>query len=93
MNGVRGEVELVIDGVSYTLCLTLGALAKIETQLGCQSIKELEVRMGRLSAVDLKRVLGALIEGPVKEEALEKADPAQAAQAVAHAFNLALEGR
>ncbi|HEY4585512.1 MAG TPA: GTA-gp10 family protein, partial [Brevundimonas sp.] len=34
VNGVRGEVTAVLAGAERTLCLTLGALAEIETGLG-----------------------------------------------------------
>ena len=50
MNGARGEVTLCIDGCEHTLCLTLGALAEIETAFGCSSLSELQARMRRLSA-------------------------------------------
>ena len=35
INGARGEIKVMIDGSPYRLCLTLGALAEIETALGC----------------------------------------------------------
>ena len=36
VNGVRGEAVAVLAGEERRLCLTLGALAEIETALGCQ---------------------------------------------------------
>ncbi|MCG8442231.1 MAG: gene transfer agent family protein, partial [Caulobacterales bacterium] len=36
VNAPRGETSLVIDGRPRRLCLTLGALAEIETALGVE---------------------------------------------------------
>ncbi len=48
MNAARGEVALAVDGAPKRLCLTLGAMAEIETAFGCTRISELEVRLSRL---------------------------------------------
>jgi hypothetical protein len=53
-NPARGEVELVIGGETHTLCLTLGALAEIETICADGA---------RLDATRLVRVLAALLRG------------------------------
>lgn len=63
MNGVRGEVALEIDGRPHVLCLTLGALAEIETALGCDNMGELEARLKRLSGRDVLVLLRALLRG------------------------------
>jgi hypothetical protein len=90
-NGARGEVIALLAGSERRLCLTLGALAEIETGLGLEGLAGLAERMRALSARDLMVVLGALLrgggEGPLADE-LERApvDPRQAAEAVAKAF-------
>ena len=62
-NGVRGEVVVTLAGAARRLCLTLGALAEIETALGVRGIGELAERLRRLSASDIVVVLAALLRG------------------------------
>ncbi|MEQ8556738.1 MAG: GTA-gp10 family protein [Henriciella sp.] len=95
MNGARGEVSLEINGKPYRLCLTLGALAELETAFGCQTISDLQVRLKALSANELVTVLAALLRGGGESEAAEalpdqRVRPAAAARAVAEAFHAAL---
>lgn len=91
MNGARGEVQARLAGEERTLCLTLGALAEIETALGVTGLTGLAERMRMLSARDLTVVLAALLRGG-GETALANGladasvDPAEAADAVAKAF-------
>lgn len=95
MNGARGEVTLCIDGRERTLCLTLGALAEIETAFGCSSLAELQARMRRLSAAELMQVVAVLLKGGGEQVAAEqlsamKINPGLAARAVAEAFRAAV---
>lgn len=95
MNAARGETGLVIGGVERRLCLTLGALAEIETAFGCTRMSELDARMRGLSAADLLIVLAALLRGGGEAEAAESltasdVSPGAAARAVAEAFRLGL---
>lgn len=90
-NGVRGEVVALLAGEERRLCLTLGALAEIETGLGVSGFEALGARMRALSAGDLVVVLAALLRGGGEVEAAEGVarsmiDPKAAAQAVAAAF-------
>lgn len=68
MNPARGETTLLIDGQTHTLCLTLGALAEIEQALGCESLKDLAIRLKSVSARDLIRLLAALLRGGGENE-------------------------
>jgi hypothetical protein len=91
MNGVRGEVAVTLAGVERRLCLTLGALAEIETGLGVDGPGALAERMRALSARDLMVVLAALLRGGGEqalagELAQAAVDPREAAEAVAKAF-------
>lgn len=93
-NGVRGEAVAVLAGAERRLCLTLGALAEIETGLGVAGMAALAERMRALSARDLMTVLAALLRGGgegVLADGLAGAfvDPREAAQAVAKAFEAA----
>jgi hypothetical protein len=90
-NGARGEVTATLAGAERRLCLTLGALAEIETGLGVSGIAALGERMRILSAGDLLVVLAALLRGGGEEglaDGLGRAgvDPRDAAEAVARAF-------
>ena len=64
-NRRRGEVEAVIGGERRILCLTLGALAELETAFGAESLADLGQRFaaGRLRAQDLMHILGAGLRG------------------------------
>lgn len=86
-NKHRGEVVRVLAGRERRLCLTLGALAELETAFGVDGWQALSERLRRLSAKDLTVVLGALLRGGGEEaDGLERADFREAAEAVAAAF-------
>ena len=90
-NGARGEVVAALAGSERRLCLTLGALAEIETGLGLEGLSGLAERMRALSARDLTVVLAALLRGGGERalaDGLDRApvDPREAAEAVAKAF-------
>ena len=96
-NGARGEATALLAGAERTLCLTLGALAEIETALGTTGFVELADRMRRLSAGDLMAVLAALLRGGgeialATDLARSAVDPREAAEAVATAFAAASGG-
>ncbi|MDP2121740.1 MAG: gene transfer agent family protein [Hoeflea sp.] len=64
-NRRRGEIAATFDGETRLLCLTLGALAELESAFGVGNLAELAGRFeaGRLSAGDIIRVLGAGLRG------------------------------
>ncbi|MGK6315241.1 gene transfer agent family protein [Neorhizobium sp. DT-125] len=64
-NRRRGEVEAMIDGERRILCLTLGALAELETAFAAGDLNGLAERFssGRLKAADMIRVIGAGLRG------------------------------
>jgi hypothetical protein len=61
----RGEIEAVLDGKPVNLCLTLGALAELESAFGDDDMLRLAQRFGdgRLSARDAVRIIGAGLRG------------------------------
>ena len=61
----RGEVEARLDGETYRLCLTLGALAELESAFGDEDMLALATRFekGRISARDCVRIIGAGLRG------------------------------
>ena len=65
VNRQRGEVEAVLDGRRWTLCLTLGALAELEAALDAGDLMGLARRFGegRLAAGDAIKVIGAGLRG------------------------------
>lgn len=96
MNGPRGEVSVLIDGVPRRLCLTLGALAEIETAFGCKSLGELQARMSKLSASEVMSVLASLLRAGGESDIAAGLARAQvgagaAARAIAEAFRAALD--
>ncbi len=64
-NRHRGEIEAVLDGRLHTLCLTLGALAELESAFGAEDMLALATRFerGRISARDAQRVIAAGLRG------------------------------
>ncbi len=64
-NPYRGEISARLDGKAYTLCLTLGALAELEAQLGGEDILALARRFesGRITAREAICVIGAGLRG------------------------------
>ena len=64
-NPHRGEIEACLDGQSFRLCLTLGALAELEAAFGADDMVALAERFGtgRLNARDLIRIIGAGLRG------------------------------
>lgn len=90
-NGARGEVEVVLGGERRRVCLTLGALAEIETGLGVAGLAAVAERMKALSACDLLVVLAALLRGGGEGQAADQLgesmiDFREAAQVVALGF-------
>jgi|JI10StandDraft_1071094.scaffolds.fasta_scaffold78450_6 hypothetical protein len=90
VNRARGEAALFIDGQERRLCLTLGALAELETALKAPGLDALAVRLRTLSAIDLVLVLGALLRGGGEPDAdrlsVRATDPAAIANAIADCF-------
>jgi hypothetical protein len=74
-NPHRGEIEARLDGKTYTLCLTLGALAELEQGFGDGDLVALAERFqsGRLGARHLIRVIACGLRGaghPVDDAAV-----------------------
>lgn len=65
VNRHRGEIEAMLGGERYTLCLTLGALAELEDAFGEADMLALAQRFeaGRLSARDAIRIIAAGLRG------------------------------
>lgn len=64
-NAMRGEVDATLDGKTYTLRLTLGALAELESGMGATDLVGLAERFetNRLSARDILRIIGCGLRG------------------------------
>jgi hypothetical protein len=71
VNGARGEVSALIAGEPRMLCLTLGALAEIETAFGTEGWEALTERLRKLSPADVLSVLAALLRGGGETETAE----------------------
>lgn len=89
-NKHRGEVVCTLAGEPRRLCLTLGALAELETAFGVDGWEGLSERLRRLSARDMGAVLAALLRGGGDEAVdVDRIDFREAAEAVAAAFTAA----
>jgi len=64
-NRQRGEIEAVIDGERRILCMTLGALAELETAFGVDNIAALAGRFagGRVGTRDVMAIIAAGLRG------------------------------
>ena len=73
VNRHRGEVAAKLDGRDWTLCLTLGALAKLEAAFEADNLSELIARFssGKLSAFDMQRIICAGLHGGGHEVSFE----------------------
>ena len=94
VNGMRGEVSAIIAGEPRRLCLTLGALAELETAFATTGWEALTMRLRKLSPGDLLVVLAALLRGGGEGETAAAlstmaVDFREAATAVAAAFEAA----
>lgn len=95
VNAARGEVAVMINGVERRLCLTLGALASLETHFAASGPSALGERLRTLSASDIVVVLHALLRGGGEDLSVDDLraatlSPSAAADAVARAFAAAL---
>jgi hypothetical protein len=64
-NRHRGEIAARIDGREWTLCLTLGALAELESEFGADDLGALAQRLGsgRLTARQMTAIIAAGLRG------------------------------
>ncbi len=70
-NAARGEVVARIAGEPRRLCLTLGALAALETAFAVEGWEALAARLRALSPNDLMITLAALLRGGGEGEAAD----------------------
>ena len=65
VNRHRGEIEAKFDGQSYCLCLTLGALAELESAFGEEDMLAIAERFekGRIRAAEVIQIIGAGLRG------------------------------
>jgi len=73
VNRHRGEIQAKMDDKFWTLCLTLGALAELESAFEVANIAALADKFSgeKLSANDLVKVIGAGLRGaghPLKDD-------------------------
>ncbi len=95
-NRHRGEIEACLGGRRYRLCLTLGALAELETALGLDDLTALAARFGRgrVSARDCLVVIAAGLRGAgndVSDGAVARLDVAGGAAGYARIVSDLLE--
>lgn len=64
-NRQRGEIEAMIDGERRILCMTLGALAELETAFGVDNIADLAGRFAgaKVGTRDVMAIIAAGLRG------------------------------
>ncbi|WP_417407840.1 gene transfer agent family protein [Hoeflea sp.] len=63
-NRRRGEIAATFDGETRLMCLTLGALAELESAFGVANLSQLAERFeAGLSSGDIIRIVGAGLRG------------------------------
>ena len=64
-NRHRGEIECILDGTTYHLCLTLGALAELENAFGVKSLSQLvaELSKGALTSSQMLSIIACGLRG------------------------------
>ena len=73
-NRQRGEVQIEgPEGEKYKLCLTLGAIAQIEEELGVDSLTEIDSVMHKARMKDVISIFLALLHGGGHED-IERKD-------------------
>jgi hypothetical protein len=84
-NRFRGEISAQLDGRTWTLVLTLGALAELEAAYQCDSLATLLQRFSpdSLSASDMIVLLGAGLRGAGHDVTNDQVAMMQAAGGVA----------
>jgi hypothetical protein len=84
-NRFRGEISAQLDGRTWTLVLTLGALAELEAAYKCESLATLLQRFSpdSLSASDMIVLLGAGLRGAGHDVTNDQVAMMQAAGGVA----------
>lgn len=96
LNQARGECAININGKPQKLCLTLGALAQLETAFAARDLSELGSKLQNLAAKDILVILAILLNAggnPFEIEVLQNCeiDTLNASQAIAKAFAQAFE--
>ncbi len=73
VNRHRGEISAILDGRELTLCLTLGALAELESSFGAEDLAMLLKRFSTspLSASDIQKIIVAGLRGGGNVVAIE----------------------
>ncbi|MGZ3306252.1 MAG: GTA-gp10 family protein [Asticcacaulis sp.] len=82
-NAARGEVTATLGGHDVRLCVTLGALAAMESHFNVSCFPELSQCLTALSAKDLTVILRALV---IDEADISAASLPEAIDAVVRAF-------
>jgi hypothetical protein len=92
-NRHRGEIEAELGGKRRTLCLTLGALAELETAFGAEDLAALAERFGsgRISSRDAIRVIGAGLRGAGEKISDEEVASLASANAAAGYVQIVVE--
>ena len=63
-NAVRGEVKLTVPDVGdFNMCLSLGALAEIETEFGIDDIGQIGEKLKKPKSTDVAKLVCCMVHG------------------------------
>lgn len=62
-NKFKGTVDVEIAGKPYALGMTIGAMGELATALNCETVDDLNKRLGNLRLQDLCAIISALCRG------------------------------
>jgi len=63
-NAIRGEVQLVVpEKGAFNMCLSLGALAEIETAFGIDDISKIGEKLKKPKSTDVATLVCAMVHG------------------------------
>lgn len=67
-NEIRGEATLNVRGKEYTLCLSLGAMAMLQSELNIEDFSKIGTALQKPNADTIGKVILALAHGGGHEE-------------------------
>jgi Phage tail tube protein, GTA-gp10 len=77
-NHARGEADLTIAGKTYSVSMSMGALAEMASALGVESMQDLSERILKFHLTDMPNIVAAALKGngyDVPIEDINRMDP------------------
>lgn len=62
-NSARGEADLAVNGQTYRISMTMGALAEMAAALEVKTFQELQARITEFNLQDMPKIVAAVLKG------------------------------